>query len=669
MWYEEPLSKKRGRQYYLDPPEAAEAGTLHPQPRPIDNKRVCAKFFSFAVGKSNNFLYQPSTPTKTMAMDLHTSIFRKSPKEDMVVGFMQELSQYYQLSPDKDFIFLPFPKRSHVYTVMTGEVDPSRICQESYFLRVWRHSGLCSHIKLRKQLRFALCDVCVEFRERQLTQLSIPERLQMKKAQVDHHQFVKMERQCYYLRQDRGIAPHIDAMSMIVDAADQSRYALPYCYISTHSSQKALRVPVHLMGVLVHGEAVHGFTYFESFKQGNNVTIEAIYEALATKLAKDGKLPSVLYLQLDNTSKQCKGRFMIGFLGYLILKGVFRRIMLSFLPVGHTHEDIDQFFSRLATYLSCHDAANIDELHDAIRRCYQTKAGVRAQTAHWDRCANFSEWIDPFLTKYKGISRFRQFRFYMKDSAVHVQARVNTTGNEEWAGITGNDDCTPVFKRSPPTRMTEVPPTQRRPYLDPALAAKQKESIAKMCRARHIEPARIADVLRGIESLADKTDLPFQWDLDRVFDWDPALFIAGSEGEEGGADPVEEQEPFDYEYQEGQVVLLKPGPKSSQSFWLGEVVALGTGSRRGEYEIWWMASKRTFGTYHREYNGQRPHADWVFVQACQCAITMVSKGKKISAGSTSAIKKFVARWKQAEESDCSADENEEVDSDYGEFFS
>jgi hypothetical protein len=47
-------------------------------------------------------------------------------------------------------------------------------------------------------------------------------------------------------------------------------------------------------------------------------------------------------LQLDNTCKQNKARFLMAFLGDLVSRGIFREIYVSFLPVGHTHEDIDQ---------------------------------------------------------------------------------------------------------------------------------------------------------------------------------------------------------------------------------------------------------------------------------------------------------------------------------------
>ena len=41
---------------------------------------------------------------------------------------------------------------------------------------------------------------------------------------------------------------------------------------------------------------------------------------------------------------------MISYLSLLVEVGMFDYIKMSYLPVGHTHEDIDQAFSRIAVY-------------------------------------------------------------------------------------------------------------------------------------------------------------------------------------------------------------------------------------------------------------------------------------------------------------------------------
>jgi hypothetical protein len=625
----------------MDAPATIEDGLLEDRPRPFSNVPVCAKFFCFATGKSTNFLYQPCHPGSALALETSVDRMRPSPVEDAIVVFMCDLGSYYQLSPDTDLIFLPFPKRKFVHQLYMDEAPVEMNCTLPYFLSVWRKSPLTTHIKLRKHLRFALCDECIEFRDLQLKHQSSADRLELKNAQIKHHKFVKCERQLYYCRRDKGRDPAYNAMSMIVDAADQSKYALPYFHIATHSSQKAFRLPCHLMGVLVHGEAIHAYTYYESFKQGNNVTIEAIREALAVQLAKHGKLPDVLYLQLDNTSKQCKGRYIIGFLGWLVQLGIFKQIILSFLPVGHTHEDIDQVFSRLAVYLDCHDAFNVAQLHDAIKRSYQSREGHRAITGHWDRCANFSHWIKPFLSNYDGISRFRQFRFYKIDGVARVQARQHTSQKQEWAGIRGQDAWTPVFRQTPPSTMRHVPATQRRPIVTPKMVEMQRRSILRLVKARAINEDLVTTVLEGVDSLGDEAGLPFNWDSSRLANWKADGADDDMVDDESADEKVDDAAEHAYKYSVGDVVLLKPPPGAAKKFWLGMVVGLGEGMRVGEYEVVWLVAARDFGTYRQS---RVPAIEWQFEESVQDSVKMISEGKKLSATSVTLVNAYVERW-------------------------
>ncbi len=53
-------------------------------------------------------------------------------------------------------------------------------------------------------------------------------------------------------------------------------------------------------------------------------------------------------LQLDNTGQDNKNMHMILWLALLVFIGVFESVVMSFLMIGHTHEDIDAMFSRWA---------------------------------------------------------------------------------------------------------------------------------------------------------------------------------------------------------------------------------------------------------------------------------------------------------------------------------
>ena len=61
---------------------------------------------------------------------------------------------------------------------------------------------------------------------------------------------------------------------------------------------------------------------------------------------------------------------MISYLSLLVEVGMFDYIKMSYLPVGHTHEDIDQAFSRIAVYLNRHDAIDMDEFIHAVSESF-----------------------------------------------------------------------------------------------------------------------------------------------------------------------------------------------------------------------------------------------------------------------------------------------------------
>lgn len=81
----------------------------------------------------------------------------------------------------------------------------------------------------------------------------------------------------------------------------------------------------------------------------------------------DDRRPRKLYLQLDNTGRQNKSKYLFAYLGWLVQTGQAMEVYVSFLPVGHTHEDIDQLFSRLSEYLRKHDAHDLPSMLNAFQ--------------------------------------------------------------------------------------------------------------------------------------------------------------------------------------------------------------------------------------------------------------------------------------------------------------
>ena len=63
----------------------------------------------------------------------------------------------------------------------------------------------------------------------------------------------------------------------------------------------------------------------------------------------------MLRIQVDNCSQENKNQYMFAFCVALVGLGYFAEVYLSFLLVGHTHEDIDQRFNVISSTLKRHD--------------------------------------------------------------------------------------------------------------------------------------------------------------------------------------------------------------------------------------------------------------------------------------------------------------------------
>ena len=164
-------------------------------------------------------------------------------------------------------------------------------------------------------------------------------------------------------------------------------------------------------------------------------------------LEKEGNIPPILNLQLDNTNKTNKGRTLFAFLFLLVHFGVVSKILIAYLPPGHTHEDIDQLFSRIAEHLRRNDALTRTELERVLRESlrYNKKPikVVPLQTA-----ANISGWFNSMDAnerpkKPDGCMQYRQFRIKKdKDGIVLLQARsspIVSFISEPWQGLTSTE--------------------------------------------------------------------------------------------------------------------------------------------------------------------------------------------------------------------------------------
>jgi hypothetical protein len=94
----------------------------------------------------------------------------------------------------------------------------------------------------------------------------------------------------------------------------------------------------------------------------SNQVVTSIMHAIRDVQARQGKLPPVLRIQADNCGLENKNIYMFGLCATLVAQGYFKEVQLSFLIVGYTHEDIDQWFSIISNTLKQQDVDSLRQL-------------------------------------------------------------------------------------------------------------------------------------------------------------------------------------------------------------------------------------------------------------------------------------------------------------------
>ena len=393
----EDLRRKKLFKFYLEDPTElysrlrnVEDGNTNglPPPNAHGARRVCSRFFNFATGAHNDTRYQQATRKEAgvvldaAMLDLHTpQVPNRKPERDhpmpkffRVRHFLRNAADGGLQMPNDNLRILPWNSvmSAHAAYVRDEEVrlgvasssyelgagrlpdeDKARygnrllgakvelashpdIATLAYFRDVWNADHRVGRYTIRRWLPFAKCSVCKKFKDNERLEKNSIARKEIQIAYDTHLRDVKWERQHYYSNRLRAESDPATYLSLIIDGADQSDHQCPHWCERSHASAAITRQKLYLYGCISHGRKAYVYTVPDHVKQGHDTTIEVIWRVLNDVLLKEGKIPPILLVQLDNTSKQNKGRFLFAFLGLLVYYGVVRKVVVSFLPVGHT---------------------------------------------------------------------------------------------------------------------------------------------------------------------------------------------------------------------------------------------------------------------------------------------------------------------------------------------
>lgn len=162
------------------------------------------------------------------------------------------------------------------------------------------------------------------------------------------HKIMIEQQRHHYIHNRQKAQEHPDMyMSLIIDAMSQDHCILPWY---GNQRQDSVQLKQKIVGAKQHGFSRSFYRAYPHIKSGANMACEVLLREIESRMddciENDLPFPRVLFLQLDGGSENTSKTFY-SLCEHLVRIGIFDRIDVARLPVGHTHEDIDALFGVL----------------------------------------------------------------------------------------------------------------------------------------------------------------------------------------------------------------------------------------------------------------------------------------------------------------------------------
>ncbi|KAL3697195.1 hypothetical protein R1sor_011271 [Riccia sorocarpa] len=392
--------------------------------------------------------------------------------------------------------------RDDVYREILGKMEAvgmtaiSRVAFDNLWKKEFPNYGM------HNSSAFAKCLLCVKFTTMLQRERRSPERAKLELDREKHMKHQMSGRTIYYSHRELSTSSPSLYLSFIHDAMDLAKTIIPrLCDKVKTLMRSVLPLPLKVIGILNHGHepgVVAHVTLGGLWKSDPNYTITSIAKQLrdyenfhtdkklgdlhftdqtshplfnalmdeevfnTTVLAKKRQskeeffqmegaenselqastrmLPPNLYIQLDNSAKDNKIWAMIAFCSELVARGCCKMITMSFLVVGHTHEDVDVFFSKVNAAQAGKDIESLPHFLAVVYHAQSSKAYPRVI----QEVPDYKEHVKDYIKKITGQSAPMAIRFYMRDNIPVYQVQENY--GVEWVPPYGRT----VWKRCEP---------------------------------------------------------------------------------------------------------------------------------------------------------------------------------------------------------------------------
>ena len=304
-------------------------------------------------------------------MEQRAALVRSSSAHIDAMLWMENYFFQFESQPNSKQIHVDFTYKRTIYEEYRNAANPSAPANklsEGNFKELW--SSLYDFVKIRKSKRISgKCWTCAYINELRQKQKGEEVMRACKHLMIMHRGGLFMLERLEYRRRIQeavSLSPNT-IMSSIIDGASQNHCTIPHPGENVEFSNG---LEQHIEGVLTHGQ---GFTIYRSFPTVDADADFTIF-CLLSELEKwrdnhKQNFPHTWYIQIDGGSENAN-KYLFAALEYIVAKRLVQKIVLTRLPVGHTHEDIDACFGVIASWYGRHIVHTPQEYAEAIEEAF-----------------------------------------------------------------------------------------------------------------------------------------------------------------------------------------------------------------------------------------------------------------------------------------------------------
>ena len=150
--------------------------------------------------------------------------------------------------------------------------------------------------------------------------------------------FCRRERKKYHSHREKARSSPGKYMTLIIDGMDQAKTNLPFTKLIAKSTSSLWRLRTHVSGALIHtkapcGKLAYSFVDLLQWPHDSNMTMSLIVHILHKYTSNGYSLPDVLYIQMDNTARENKNKYVMGFCAILVQLKVFQKVQTFFYVI------------------------------------------------------------------------------------------------------------------------------------------------------------------------------------------------------------------------------------------------------------------------------------------------------------------------------------------------